>query len=299
MLLRLTTIVAVFLAWVPVAQAWSWPVQGPVLQPFGYDEANPYAAGQHRGIDIGASAAGAPVVAPAGGTVSFAGSVPTNGKSVTIETADGYSVTLTHLGTIAVAEGASVDEGAVVGSVGPSGTPEQAVPYVHLGVRLDADPNGYLDPLGLLPAPVAEPPPATSGSTSTTAQATPVHASPPVASRATGFVIRTRPAATGAPRVAHAVRPRTAGAVRPAVVAAPPAVVLQRPLPESSAGQWHAVWERLPIHATPVGAVALTVLPGILSMLAAVATALRRRRPQPLPANIVTFPEEPPMRRAA
>ena len=33
-------------------------MQGPVLQPFSYDEAHPYAAGQHRGIDIGAAAAG-------------------------------------------------------------------------------------------------------------------------------------------------------------------------------------------------------------------------------------------------
>ena len=49
------------------AQAWSWPVHGPVLQPFAYDEAHPYAAGQHRGIDIGADAAGEQVVAPAAG----------------------------------------------------------------------------------------------------------------------------------------------------------------------------------------------------------------------------------------
>jgi hypothetical protein len=45
-----------FLVWTPVAQAWSWPVQGPVVQPFVYDEAHPYASGQHRGIDIGADA---------------------------------------------------------------------------------------------------------------------------------------------------------------------------------------------------------------------------------------------------
>ena len=81
-------------------------MQGPVLQPFAYDEAHPYAAGQHRGIDIGAAGAGETVVAPAAGTVSFAGTVPTSGKSVTIETADGYSVTLTHLGSIRVANGA-------------------------------------------------------------------------------------------------------------------------------------------------------------------------------------------------
>ena len=126
-------------------------MQGPVVQPFAYDESHPYASGQHRGIDIGADAAGETVVAPASGTVSFAGFVPTNGKSVTIETADGYSVTLTHLGSIEVAKGATVAEQDAVGTVGPSGTPEEDGPYVHLGIRVSADPNGYVDPLGLLP----------------------------------------------------------------------------------------------------------------------------------------------------
>ena len=124
---------------------------GPVVQPFSYDEAHPYSAGQHRGIDVGADAAGENVLAPAAGTVSFAGTVAANGKSVTIETADGYSVTLTHLGSISVAKGATVVEEGVVGTVGPSGTPEVDGPYVHLGIRVTADPNGYVDPLGLLP----------------------------------------------------------------------------------------------------------------------------------------------------
>jgi Peptidase family M23 len=150
---RLCVLLFVFLAWAPAAYAWTWPVQGPVLQPFVYDEAHPYASGQHRGIDIGADAAGESVVAPAAGTVSFAGSVPTNGESVTIETADGYSVTLTHLGSIAVAKGATVAEGQAVATIGPSGTPEFDRPYLHLGIRVTSDPNGYLDPLRFLPAP--------------------------------------------------------------------------------------------------------------------------------------------------
>ncbi len=148
---RLAVILFAFLVWTPVAYAWSWPVQGPVVQPFSYDESHPYASGQHRGIDIGADATGETVVAPAAGTVSFAGSVPTNGKTVTIATADGYSVTLTHLGSIAVTEGATVAEQQAVGTVGPSGTPEVDGPYVHLGIRVSADPNGYVDPLSLLP----------------------------------------------------------------------------------------------------------------------------------------------------
>lgn len=155
-------------------------MQGPVLQPFAYDEAHPYAAGQHRGVDIGADATGEAVGAPAAGTVSFAGTVPTSGKSVTIETADGHSVTLTHLGSIAVAKGATVVEQDVVGTVGPSGTPEVDGPYVHLGIRLTADPNGYVDPLGLLP-PLSDSTP-TSSQQPTTAAAPVAPASKPAPS---------------------------------------------------------------------------------------------------------------------
>jgi peptidase M23-like protein len=165
---RLVLVLFVFLAWTPAAYAWSWPVQGPVLHPFAYDEANPYAAGQHRGVDIGADAAGATVLAPAAGTVSFAGNVAANGRSITIETADGYSVTLTHLGSIGVVKGATVAEGDSVGTVGPSGTPEVDGPYVHLGIRVTTDPNGYVDPLSLLP-PAADNGTTTSQTTTTSA----------------------------------------------------------------------------------------------------------------------------------
>src|SRR5579863_3522537 len=95
----LVVVLLVALAVVPGAAAWTWPVDGPVLAPFLYDPAHPYAAGQHRGIDIGADA-GTTVRAPAAGVVSFAGTVPGSGRSVTVETADGLSVTLTHLGSI-------------------------------------------------------------------------------------------------------------------------------------------------------------------------------------------------------
>jgi Peptidase family M23 len=136
------------------ALAWTWPVDGPVLRPFTMGD-DPYGAGQHRGLDIGAQS-GAAVHAPAGGTVTFAGSVPGGGRTVTIRTTDGYSVTLVHLGTVQAARSSAVAEGDAVGTVGPTGDPEHAEPYVHLGIRLAADPNGYVDPLGFLP-PHAEP----------------------------------------------------------------------------------------------------------------------------------------------
>jgi Peptidase family M23 len=200
---RLAVLLLVFGVWAPAAYAWSWPVQGPVVQPFSYDEAHPYASGQHRGVDIGADAAGEPVVAPAAGTVSFAGTVPTNGKSVTIETADGYSVTLTHLGSIALSKGATVAEQDPIGTVGPSGTPEVDGPYVHLGIRLTADPNGYVDPLGLLPP--------ASGDAATDTGTT---ASQPASSGAPSAVPASKPAPS-APRVATKPRAVTGSHVQP------------------------------------------------------------------------------------
>ena len=181
-----------FLLWAPGAYAWTWPVQGPVLLGFVFDPSHPYAGGQHRGIDIGA-ATGTAVGAPASGTVSFAGTVPTSGKSVTIATPDGYSVTLTHLGSIEVVKGAAVGEGAEVGTVGPSGTPELDVPYLYMGVRVTANAQGYLDPLSFLPAlppPVASsptPPPATApdpAPSPATPTTTPAEAPPPDAAAA-------------------------------------------------------------------------------------------------------------------
>jgi hypothetical protein len=218
---RIAAVVLVLLAWAPAAYAWSWPVQGPVLQPFTYDESHPYASGRHRGIDIGADAAGEQVVAPAAGIVSFAGSVPTNGECVAIETPDGYTVTLTHLGAILVAKDASVAEGQAVGTIGPSGTPEFDRPYVHLGIRTTSDPNGYLDPLPLLPPPAAQPAPAQSepaapqpsasgGSASAPAQPAPtVAASTPSVATTRGSTAATEPSRVSSRARARARQPRT------------------------------------------------------------------------------------------
>jgi hypothetical protein len=143
------------------AAAWTWPVEGPVLRPFSTDD-DPYGGGQHRGIDVGAPI-GTEVRAPASGVVSFAGSVPGAGRALTIRTEDGYSITLLQLDSIAVPVRTAISEGEVVGSVGPSRDAVVAEPHVHLGIRLTAEPHGYLDPLTLLPArrsKAAEPAPA-------------------------------------------------------------------------------------------------------------------------------------------
>jgi hypothetical protein len=155
--LALLPVLLAFQVGVSPALAWTWPVDGPVLRPFAFAPDSPYAGGQHRGIDIGAPT-GTPVLAPAAGTVSFAGTVPGGGLTLALRTADGYSVTLVHLGAIGVARGATVEEGGVVGSVGPSGEPELPEPSVHLGIRIAADPQGYVDPLSFLPARSGAPP---------------------------------------------------------------------------------------------------------------------------------------------
>ncbi len=167
---------------VPPALAWTWPVDGPVLRPFVLGD-DPYAAGQHRGIDVGATA-GAPVRAPAAGAVTFAGTVPGGGRTVTIQTSGGYSVTLVHLGSLGVGRGAAVAEGSAVGTVGPSGEPELAEPYVHLGVRRTADEHGYLDPLAFLPVRASEPPPEPESPARDPASDEPAEAAPPAGSPA-------------------------------------------------------------------------------------------------------------------
>ena len=211
------------------ALAWTWPVDGPVLRQFDLGD-DPYAGGQHRGIDIGA-VAGGPVLSPASGAVTFAGTVPAGGRTLTIETPDGYAVTLLHLGTLAVGQGAGVAEGAAVATVGPSGELEHSEPYVHLGIRLAADPNGYRDPLLFLPPrsaggpqPVPEP-----GSV-------PVPAATPPADRAAPASRSPRLAwpGTGAKGVATIPRAAMGRMVAPAVrvvpVRHPPAASFEPPV---------------------------------------------------------------------
>src|SRR5438105_4112373 len=224
-LLLLASLLAA-LAAAPTASAWTWPADGPVLSTFSFDRAPPYAAGQRRGIDIGADP-GAGVVAPAGGTISFAGSVPGSGRSVTIQTADGYSVTLTQLGSIGAMKGTSVAEGAQLGSVGSNAS-------MHLGIRITADAQGYLDPLSFLPPRVAAP-----------ILAVPDPAAGPAPAPAPSADVASGPAdvqpvagATAEPPAAEATPTPVTSVVAdppPAVTAAEPPVVESTPAPVTNA----------------------------------------------------------------
>ena len=103
----------------PVAAAgdWPWPVEGEVLTPY-RNGGDPYAAGQHRGIDI-AGSVGDPVRAATAGTVRYAGSLGAAGLMVSIRTADGrFDTSYLHLSATEVRRGDEVAPGERIGAVG-------------------------------------------------------------------------------------------------------------------------------------------------------------------------------------
>ncbi|MGE5227963.1 MAG: murein hydrolase activator EnvC family protein [Planctomycetaceae bacterium] len=124
------------------AADWAWPVSGPVIRGFDPPD-SPYGAG-HRGIDI-ATAVGTLIVAPAPGTVSFAG--PVGGKLfLTIDHAGGVQSTYSWLTTVLVKKGAAVEAGTPIATTG-WGHPDLTAPHLHFGVKLD---DAYVDPMDYL-----------------------------------------------------------------------------------------------------------------------------------------------------
>ena len=163
-LLLISALVAAFL--VPAssaAAAWTWPVAGEVVTTY-RNGSDPYASGQHRGIDIAADV-GRPVVAATDGTVTFAGSVGSSGLTVGIRTADGaFATSYLHLESIEVRAGDDVSAGARVGTVGTTGRRSVERAHLHFGVRDAGTDHAYRDPLEFLPPPapppLPQPPPA-------------------------------------------------------------------------------------------------------------------------------------------
>ena len=134
-LVALLPVLIAFQAGVPPALAWTWPADGPVLRPFVLGD-DPYAGGQHRGVDVAARRE--PGAAPCGRqSSSFAGTVPDGGRTVTVETPDGYSVTLVHLGSIAVDARDRVGGGRAGRHDRAERRERAPEPYVHLGVAPD------------------------------------------------------------------------------------------------------------------------------------------------------------------
>lgn len=126
------------------AASWGWPLtpRPPVAARF-VAPAGPYAPG-HRGVDLVAPAGG-PVLAPAGGTVAFAGRVAGRGV-VSIDHPGGLRTTYQPVAP-RVSRGEPIARGAVLGLLepGPSHCPPAAC--LHWGLRRGTT---YLDPLAVL-----------------------------------------------------------------------------------------------------------------------------------------------------
>jgi len=116
-----------------------WPVNGPVVSPFGMRWGR-----LHAGIDI-AVPAGTPVRASKSGTVAIAGWVGGYGNYTCINHGGGIATCYAHQSSIGVSVGQSVKQGQVIGSSGCTG--HCFGPHVHFEVRINGSP---VDPMGYL-----------------------------------------------------------------------------------------------------------------------------------------------------
>jgi len=123
----------------PSASGFIWPVNGPVVSPFGMRWGR-----MHTGIDIGVSY-GTPIHAAASGQVIYAGWMEGYGNLVFIDHGRGISTGYAHQSSIAVSNGQSVTQGQVIGYVGCTG--HCFGPHLHFEVRVNGTP---VDPLGYL-----------------------------------------------------------------------------------------------------------------------------------------------------
>ena len=123
----------------PSASGFIWPVNGPVVSPFGMRWGR-----MHTGIDIGVSY-GTPIHAAASGQVIYAGWMEGYGNLVFIDHGRGISTGYAHQSGIAVSNGQSVTQGQVIGYVGCTG--HCFGPHLHFEVRVNGTP---VDPLGYL-----------------------------------------------------------------------------------------------------------------------------------------------------
>jgi peptidase M23-like protein len=226
---RLLLTCTALLVFAPPAHAsWSWPVHGEVITQY-RNGADPYAGGQHRGIDI-AAAVGTPVVAAADGEVRFAGTAGSSGLTVSVRTADGFDTSYLHLSSFAVRAGARVAAGERLGAVGTSGTRSAVQPHLHFGVREAGTRHAYVDPLSMLP-PATAPPPSEAPRPVPAPAPSPLSPGPaPVPEPAPHGVPRPAPAPRFAPRRAPAPRPAPA----PRLAPRPAPVPLRAPVPRAA-----------------------------------------------------------------
>lgn len=117
--------------------------------PFGV-RTDPFNGGarRHAGVDLPGTV-GTPVHAAADGVVAYAGRAGSYGNLVEIAHGDGLETRYAHMARVAVAAGALVRRGDVVGLMGSTGRSTGS--HLHFEVRVDgrpADPVAQLDGVG-------------------------------------------------------------------------------------------------------------------------------------------------------
>ncbi len=122
-----------------------WPVRGAVNSEFGMRQ-SPWAQGTefHNGLDI-RSQHGTPVRAPAGGTVTVAGTYQEYGITVILDHGQEIKSVYGHLSRTNVKSGDRVERGAVVGWSGNTGRSTGAHLHYEILVKGQAvNPRAYL-----------------------------------------------------------------------------------------------------------------------------------------------------------
>jgi hypothetical protein len=255
-LVTAATLVAVLLTAAPARADWVWPVRGEVITPYRNGD-DPYASGQHRGIDIAADV-GTPVVAAAAGEIRFAGPAGASGLTVSVRIDDGrYDTSYLHLSSTAVRKGERVAAGDRLGAVGTTGVRSAEQPHLHFGVRDAGSRHAYHDPLALLPPAAApERPRETPSPSPAPVPVTPAPAPEPIRIPAPGGapgrlpapsrvphatpmprrapVSRGAPVPQGAPAPHSVPAPRTAPAPRGALAPHPTTAPRGAPAPRSA-----------------------------------------------------------------
>ncbi|HKA61719.1 MAG TPA: M23 family metallopeptidase [Methylomirabilota bacterium] len=122
-----------------------WPVRGPLNSRFGM-RPSPWTGDQefHRGLDISASR-GTAVLAPATGSVYFAGNGGEYGTTVILDHGHGLRSLYGHLQEIRVKQGQSVDRGQIIALTGNTG--RTSGPHLHYEIQVRGqavDPRQFL-----------------------------------------------------------------------------------------------------------------------------------------------------------
>ncbi|NLW91833.1 MAG: M23 family metallopeptidase [Syntrophomonadaceae bacterium] len=117
----------------------NWPLLGKITSYFGWRQ-----SAYHYGLDI-AGETGDPILAAAGGVVSFRGWKGNYGRAVILDHPDGRQTLYGHMQRILVDTGEQVERGETIGQVGSTG--RSTGPHLHFEIRQDGtcmNPLNYL-----------------------------------------------------------------------------------------------------------------------------------------------------------